>query len=198
MLVPRILYGKYADILKAVRKATREIMKGANLTEALTKEGFVDSSSAPGLCTLHGPFPNLGGSPHYQVWVPWALLTKHDYEGKVSPERMDQLFEQSLETPWGTLGILAFRNQNWADVPVRYLPILTAALRYWDEFATQGEWFTFGTGYGSGLWQVPSNVQFVLARLGVPKEVLTTPILPDNSLAALVATYLQNVVVPKT
>lgn len=191
MIAPALTYGLYRDVNLRVGKAVTAISKGASLADALCTEGWLDAAAVPGLCVLNGPSPLLGGEPHHNLWLPWLRLETAADHGRLSAAREEELFHESLQSPWGTIGLIAQANQIWLYPQARHRPLLDAALRHWDEIDGRGAWYSNGARQGDVLWALPSNVKYVLANLGVPTDVLNQP-LPSGGLATLTQEYLRS------
>lgn len=186
MLIPAVLFGRYAEVNRKVKKAVTCMTKGAALDEALSVDDQTNASQTNGLFVLNGPSPSLGGGDHWHVWLPWTVLNNVAGKGSLTPCRMNEIFEQSLTSNWGTLGLLAHANQIWLFPEQRHPPLLQAALHFWPEFAHEGSRYSSGSAAGATLWSLPNNVKYVLARRGVSVEALMSP-LPNGSLADFLA-----------
>ena len=67
----------------------------------------------------------------------------------------------------------------------RFQPFLHAALAVWKELDAVGPRYSSGSSNGSPLWEQPNNLRFVLANLGVPNEILNSPLPPEGPAALL-------------
>ena len=179
MLIPEFMYGLSKKAHSAARAIARRLKAGAPWDEAVPRE-TADTSLLPGLIVLNGPSPLLGGQQHFNVY---ALLDEI-LKAKVSGEVEDAAFVECLRTTWGTLSLASFKNQMWLYPEERHVPFLKAVLGRWEEFDAEGARYSFGSPDGARLWDIHSNVKYVLARLGIPQESLREP-LPAGGLAAL-------------
>jgi hypothetical protein len=98
---------------------------------------------------------------------------------------MDAIFRDSLSASWGVLGLLAFDNTLWfyADEE-RYEPFLDAALSVWDELDAVGPRYYVAV-QGKSLWSIPNSLHYILANMGVPHDLLRTPLPPAGPRALL-------------
>lgn len=183
MLIPEFMYGLAKDARRASRSVATKLKKGAAWGEAV-QAAAADTSSRPGLLVLHGPSPLLGGQPHFHVY---ALLDEI-IAAKAPAEVEETAFAECLQTAWGALSLVSFKNQVWLYPEERHAPFMKAVLGRWDEFEAEGARYSFGSPDGARLWEVHTNVKYVLARMGVPQEALRRP-LPGGGLAALVAQH---------
>ena len=77
----------------------------------------------------------------------------------------DAIFEASLQTPWGILGLLSSDNQTWLIPRERHQPFLKATLAFWDELDAIGPRY-YVVGQSQRLWTLPNNLHYVLANMG--------------------------------
>lgn len=179
MLIPEFMYGLSKEARGAARAVARRLKAGVPWGEAVPGE-TADTALRPGLIVMHGPSPLLGGRQHFHVYA----LPDEIFAAKVSAEVEDAAFAECLRTAWGTLSLASFKNQFWLYPEARHAPFLKAVLGRWDEFDAEGARYTFGTTDGARLWDIHTNVKYVLARRGIPQETLREP-LPAGGLAAL-------------
>lgn len=183
--IPVALAGKSDEVTRRLRPRIKAFLKGEPWSP-LDVDESVDAQSVGGLLVLSGPAPLLTGDPHIQAYLPLSLLTKAVAKEQVSPAREDEAVGASLESAWGLLGVLSPPNLMLALPPGRHRPIFDAAVRFWDELDGVGARYTVGLPQGARLWNLPTNLRYVLARLGVPEARLTEP-LPPGGLRALVS-----------
>jgi hypothetical protein len=183
MLIPEFIYGLSKEARAASRAIASKLKAGAAWGEAVP-DATAETSSRPGLLVLHGPSPLLGGQKHFHVY---ALLDEI-FAAKAPEEIRESAFGECLRTAWGTLSLVSFKNQVWLYPAGRHVPFLRAVLSRWDEFDAEGARYSFGTPDGARLWDIHSNLKYVLARMGIPPEALRQP-LPEGGLAALVARH---------
>jgi hypothetical protein len=186
MKVPTLAYGLTRDVKARSRKMIAALKKSASLLDAFGSE-TIDTRVTPGLLVLDGPDPDLGGSPHFHLYLPLRVLHDFMYEGHPQLlRREDEFFQATLTQPWATLGLIG-GNSFWINhenAAQTFQPFLDAIFRYWQVFMAEGDRYTGGSPYGRGLWSVPTKIQFVLANLSVPVDVLRSP-LPAEGPAAL-------------
>jgi hypothetical protein len=176
MILPKIIYGIYSEVNKEVRKAVNRILKGAPLEEVLGSQDWMDTTEAEGLCIMQGPNPLLGGSPHYQIWLPWSQILNASLKEKISLKQEQEIFDVSLKYSWSVLGLLAQGNQFWLAPPHRHRPFLDGVIKFWVQYQAVGPRFTTGLNTGAELWAIPNTLKYVLANIGVPAEKLSLPL----------------------
>jgi hypothetical protein len=126
-----------------------------------------------GLVVLQGRSPLIRDDEAHRVH---AL---HEALGSRMPDS-DAVFRDTLAVPWGVLALLGQDTQAWLLVdPERQRMFLQAILDDSDRIDELDGRFTLGQTTGSALWELPTNLQFVLARQGVPAADLIGPA-PDG------------------
>ena len=189
MKIPAILHGKYADVKKACRRRARAIWRGAPL-DSVEDGMWLDSQSTEGLLALDGPSPLLGGKPHFHLFAFETAISDLCPSFASRREMEPQWLSWSLKEPWRFLGILGQGSMMALDRnPMLWSPFLHAAVQFWPVFDAEGARYSLGSSHGQEIWPVPTNLQFVLARRGVPTPTLNAP-LPAGGLAALVMPLL--------
>lgn len=157
---------------------------GKTWHEVAGAEDTIDTADRPGLIVLHGPSPILGGSPHFYCYLPLTNILQAVLEERLPSDIEEKVFEASLQTPWGVLGLLSQTNVMWIYPPKRHQPMLTACLQFWDTLNREGDRYTNGSNTGQNLWAEHTNLKYVLANMGISTDVLSAP-LPDGGVAAL-------------
>jgi len=180
MLIPSSLYGRYEEVKRRGQKMLTRLRRQASFDEAVGAQDLLDTATVPGLLVIHGPSPLIGGQEHFQCFVPHLLIRRALFDNRLTLEITEHVFEASLESPWGLLGLLSQPNQGWLYPRARLRPTLKAALKFWDVFAAEGARYSTGLPWGTDLWSANSNLAIVLAELGVPQEVLQKPLPPEN------------------
>ncbi len=100
-----------------------------------------------------------------------------------------QFVSWSLKEPWRFLGILGQLSTTALERnPLLWNPFLRAAVQFWPIFSAAGPRYSMGSSHGKDLWQLPTNLRFVLAGCGVSTRSL--PNLPAGGLAELVMPLL--------
>lgn len=185
MLIPSLLYGKFAEVKSAVSKAVTRLKRGTSWEDAMDARSVVNTAALPGLVVLHGPSGLLGDSPHFQVFAPLSKVMKEISEGHMPQSVAEEIFTCCLQTSWGFLGLVAQSNNRWLFPPHRHVPFWKATLQYWDELVAVGDRYTFGQDIGKSLWDTPNNIHYVLGNLGIPQEQLRA--LPRGGIRAFSA-----------
>lgn len=191
MLVPTMTYGTYKDVNRRIQKAVTLIASNKSLEDALGLEGWIDSESVTGLCVLNGPSPILGAQAHHQLWLPWSRLEIAASSGRISTFQEEKIFEESLESCWSIIGLIAHANQIWLYPDSRREKFLMAAVRFWREIDNQGAWYTNGDNQGQNIWDTHNNIKYVLANFGATLETLSKP-LPNEDLALFTKKYISD------
>jgi len=183
--VPDLLHGVAKDVRRRAAVAVRSFVAGAPWDEAIAGGPATPVASIPGLLVLNGPSPLLGGDPHFHVFLPLMLVLHGVRDGKIPEAKRDEAVTASLATPWGLLGVIAPVNQLVVYPAARHRPVAAAAASFWGVLDGVGPRYTVGLREGARLWDVVTNLQYVLARLGVPEKRLRAP-LPGGDLRAIV------------
>lgn len=186
MRLPAIQYGPWTEVKKRMRRVVTQLKRGQNLTELMTRDGMLDPSEHQGLLVLSGLV--TGPAPNFHCFMPWVIAWDALFDLRTTPTSPapieDAIFEDSLRTPWGVLGLIASENQLWLLPPTRHAPLLRAALAVWSELEAIGPRY-YSAVQGSPLWSVPNNLHYVLANMGVPIERLNAPLPPGGPGALL-------------
>ena len=178
MQVPRIIYGTYREVNAQLRN---EVIR---LRRAQDWNDLVDTAILPGLEILNGPSPLLDGDPHFHCFLPLTIFLERIDTARLPSEVEQEIFEASLRTAWGTLGLLSPANRIWVFPQERHLPLLRAAYHFWETLDAEGARYTVGSATGAPLWSIGSNLKYVMANHGVPSSVLNAP-LPERGPASL-------------
>ena len=176
MLLPAIQYGDWQTVKRRMRKVVTQLKRGAGLIEVMTQEGMLDTTEHPGMLVMIKSA--TGPVPHFHCFALWRLAWEAFFDVRTEPvpgHVADAVFEASLQTPWGILGLLSSDNQPWLYRTERHQPFLYAALSAWDELDAVGPRY-FVVGQGERLWAVHNNLHYVLANMGVPNDVLRAPL----------------------
>jgi hypothetical protein len=187
MQIPAVMYGELAEAKKLSAAAVRSFLKGQTWQDALGAASFVDSESNASLFVMNGPAPLLGGEPHFHLFLPLALLLEQANKGKADQARLEEAIASSLDSPWGTLGVLAPKNQMLVYPPHRHRAILNAAVTWWPQLDADAR-YTVGMREGKRLWETVTNLQYLLGQAGVPIETMRAP-LPRQGLQAILPDY---------
>lgn len=180
MLLPAVQYGDWPTVKRRMRKIVAQLKRGAELIDVMTNDGMLDTADHPGLIvmvrSILGPVPNFHCfAPMRQAWDAFF-----DIRVEPPPARItDAIFEASLQTPWGILGLLSSDNQTWLIPRERHQPFLKATLAMWDELDSVGPRY-YWTVQGERLWRVARGLHYVLANMGIPNDMLRSPLPPEG------------------
>jgi hypothetical protein len=185
MLLPAIQYGDWPTVKGRMRKVVTELKRGTDLIEEMTKDGMLDTDDYSGMLVMIRS--TLGQVRNFHCFAPWRLaedpLRDLRTEQTVPSSEEEAVFVASLQTPWGILGLLSSDNQTWLIRRERHQPFLNATLSFWDELDAVGPRY-YVVGQGQRLWTLPNNLHYVLANMGVPNDMLRSP-LPSEGPRAL-------------
>jgi hypothetical protein len=148
-------------------------------------DSILDTSQVAGLLVLNGPSPLIGGTSHFQCYLPLLTIEKALIEKRLSPEVGNKIFEASLESPWGVLGLLSPANVMWLASPEKYKPFLKAVFQFWSLLYAERDRYSAGLEYGQDLWSIQTNLKYVLANIGVSTAILKAA-LPGGGLESLI------------
>jgi hypothetical protein len=183
--LPVIQYGDWKSVKKRMQRVVTQLKRGADLVDVMTTDGMLDTETTPGLLVIAGI--QVGSVPNFHCFAPWKLA----FDSFAAAENSDAfaaiedaIFDASLRSSWGVLGLLSTENQFWLIPASRHRPLLHATLEVWPELDAVGARY-YGAVQGRRLWDVPNNLHFVLANLGVPTDVLRAPLPPEGPRALL-------------
>lgn len=95
VMLPSFLYGRFADVSRACRKAATRFIKGASLSEL--PDALIDVATMDGYIVVEGPHPNLATEAHYQGYALVArLLDRLDARDAI----WDRFLDEMLAHPW--------------------------------------------------------------------------------------------------
>lgn len=184
MKLPAHFYGLYREVKRRNAKIITQLCRGADWMELVEAGGFLDVETTPGFVMVDGPSPLTGGQPHFQIWPLWyeiyGLTASFKGKPRVSKELAQEVFERSLTRPWSTLGLVCYRGLHWLSEKHRYRPFLDAVRHYWELFDSIGPRYSGGLQQGSTLWLAGNSIKYVLANLGMPTDVLRSPLPPGG------------------
>jgi hypothetical protein len=184
MLLPAVEYGAYADVKKRMPSIVRRLVRGEGLIEVMTEGGMLDVAEHPGKLLFAGA--TRGPERNFHTGLPWLLLWQAllDRNTKAAPAISGAIFDASLEVAWGVLGLLSPDNTPWLIPETRFGPFLDAVIKVWDELDAVGPRY-FSAVQDKPLWHVHNSLHYVLANMGVPHELLHTPLPPGGPRALL-------------
>lgn len=185
MQLPTFLYGLYRDVKPQCRKLVTRLRRGTPWSE-LTDD-YVDTDDVPGLLVLDGPIPYLGHEPHFHIFAP-LTIARYAMPDRLGWEHTQVIFEESLKTAWGVLGLASQSGQFFIPHVSAHdrLRFIQAMVSFWDEIDGVGARYTMAYQTGSRFWDVPTMLKYCLGHAGIPVEKLSEP-LPPGGLEALVA-----------
>ena len=185
MQLPAIQYGDWKTVKKRMARVVTLLKRGADLVEVMTADGMLDTTTTQGMLVIAGI--QVGPVPNFHCFAPW----KPAFDSFAADENSDAfatiedaIFDASLGSSWGVLGLLATENQFWLLPASRHRPLLHAALEVWPELDAVGARY-YAAVQGEPLWSVPNNLHYVMANLGVPTDVLRAPLPPEGPRALL-------------
>lgn len=184
MLLPAIQYGPWSVVKKRMRTVISQLKRGKDLGDEMTRDGMLDTADHPGMLVLAGIVH--GSVTCFHCAMPWKKAWDELFDPltpTVPSPAEDAVFEASLRTPWGVLGLLAWESQPWLYPTSRHEPFLHAALAVWDELDAVGARYV--AVQGERLWSVHTNLHYVLGNMGVPAEMLRVPLPPEGPRALL-------------
>ncbi|HWO19806.1 MAG TPA: hypothetical protein VNO30_13565 [Kofleriaceae bacterium] len=185
MLLPAIQYGPWREVKKRMRTVISQLKRGKDIGEVMLRDGLIESSEHPGMLVLSGIM--TGPVPHFHCFMPWKKAWDELFDLRTTPTSPapieDAIFEASLQTPWGLLGLIAHDSNSWM-IPTRYEPFLHAVLGAWSELDAVGDRYCVSF-YGRRLWSAPNNLHYVLGNMGVPLDLLNAPLPAEGPRALL-------------
>ena len=133
---------------------------------------------------------------------PWLMKYFSDmvYEKQNADkdQEIQNCFLKLLENGWSTLCLCEAQNslfwnpfvhdENTFDRKARWLPFVSAMLEHWDSYVEMGNVFDNDEYEINTIWERNTALIFILANLGVPDEVLSSP-LPDMNLQKIIDKY---------
>jgi hypothetical protein len=152
-------------------------------------EEWLTVEETPGLLVLQGPSPVLGGRDHFHCFGLTHAVFKATVEKKLPETVWGLLFEEALQSTWLLLG---FMGQDTRDVLLKFsreVPFLRAVAKRWHALDGMGARYTLGSQSSERLWELPTNIQYLLGRLSGTLEIVRRP-LPPEGLAGLITLLL--------
>ena len=169
MLLPAIQYGPWPEVKRRMSKVVTQLKRGAGLIELMTQDGMLDTEETRGKLVMVRSI--LGPASNFHCFAPWRQARESLRE---KPPIIEGIFDASLKTPWGVLGLMSADNSPWIWPRERHQPFLTATLTFWDELDAVGPRYSWGQP-NERLWRVARGLHYVLANMGVPDNVLDAP-----------------------
>jgi hypothetical protein len=159
-MLPSKLYGPERAVTEAALRLARLVEHGAPLEDAVPAD-----LEPSGLVVLQGGSPLIRDDDAHRVYA------VHVHLGARSPESAT-LFEQTLEVPWGVLALLGQDTQPWLLNPASHRPFLRAVREHHRAIIALDGRYTLGQPVGAALWDLPTNLRYVLAHQGVAVQEL--------------------------
>lgn len=185
LLLPAGLVGTVSEVEDRIRRQFAAFMAGG-AWNPFNSTDLVKASSVGGLIVLSGPAPLLADAPHVQAYLPLGRLIKAMVDGRVSRQQEDEAVAASLRSAWGVLGLLAPPNQMLVYPAERHRIIAEGVAECWNELDGVGARYSIGLPQGARLWSLPTNLQFVLSKIGIDVQRLAEP-LPEGKVHELLA-----------
>ena len=177
------MYGRFREVKRECSKLVTQLRRGKPWAE-LGGE-MIDTREHPGLLVLDGPSNLTGGDVNFNLFAT-AHAISYAIPRRLPHEAPNELFEPMLATHWGFVAMLGQWGRCFLFPPGHQAAFLHALARYWDDLDPDQPRFTNGSRSGDPLWQLPTNIQFCLAREGLAGELFERPV-PPGGMAELVA-----------
>ncbi len=191
MLIPSVLYGSYKEVKACCNEVVMRLKKGQTWDQAMPAGHMTETAENSGLILLNAPYAALGKETNYQCYFPLSAIDEARLDNALPPDTIDAIFLASLQTPWGLLGLLSRDNTGWFEKDGAqksedgYRPFLRALLPQWDLLYGEGDRYAMGSTHGENLWDMPTNLHYVLANMGASVDSLREP-LPPGGLPAFI------------
>jgi hypothetical protein len=187
MKIPSFLYGQYSKVKIECRRKAKELKRGAAF-EDLPAGQWTDTANAPGDIVLDGPSRAISYQGEQFCCFGLIIAIRNEWKDAEWTEFRDTILatyhKAAMREPWIFLGLLGQLSSSFLDQRPEWLdPFARGAVKHWPLLEAEGARYTKGVGPRE-LWNLPTNIKFALARLGVPVEKLLAP-LPPGGLAAL-------------
>ena len=180
MLLPAIQYGDWKDVRPRIKAIVRRVKRGEDIIAVMSEGGMLDTSTTPGMLIVGGTM--RPGWTNFHCHEPWKqlLLALEDVRVSRDEALQNRIFNASLSTTWGVLGLMAYSNLLWfSGRHDWYEPFVDAASRAWDEIDAVGARY-FVALHPESMWDMPNGLKQVLAKLGVPTDRLRAPLPPGG------------------
>jgi hypothetical protein len=177
--VPSGLVGPLGEVRTRLRRQVRDFIAGGPW------QPYADDPVEPSGLIVLSPSAALAAGRHVWAYLPLSLLVAEIVAERMDPEQERIAVQASLQTPIGLLGLLAPPNQMLIHPPAVHRPAAEAVARFWPELDAVGARYTIGTTDGARLWDLPTNAQYLLGKVGVPRDALARPLPPGGPAALL-------------
>ncbi len=130
------------------------------------------------------PMPVIAADPTFvRPYLVLAPLVDAITADTLDPRDEEAAVQGCLDDPYGVLALLSPPSQMLVHPEHRHRPVVEAATRFWAELSDMR--CSLGTNDGAPLSELPSNLQYVLAHLGVTPERLRVALPPEGPAALL-------------
>ena len=199
MLIPSCFYGTLKDIKREMKKTAKKLLAGKSVEESFSaypmldsvdypKSTFFISSTIQTLCTV-----NDFHFPWLMRYISDLVYEKDDIDDEME---IQKCFLALLEKDWSALCLCEAQNSLYSnpifktpfDCKTRWLPFVSAMLEHWNSYVKMGNVFDNDEYKINTIWERNTALICILANLGVPREVLSSP-LPDMNLQKIIDTY---------
>lgn len=183
MKIPAFLYGSYPKVKSACRRKAKELKRGAAFAD-LPANQWLDTMTTPGDIAVDNISRSIPRQPEHFYCFALAIAIRDEREGTPLEQLLDNImlpfYEAALLEPWLFLGALGQHSTFFLDWrPEWQGPFVRAAVEFWPLFSAEGARYTLGVS-PEELWDLPTNISFALARLGIPQEKFEAPLPPGG------------------
>jgi hypothetical protein len=187
--LPALLHGTAEEVAARCDGAIARLGDNLSWDQAMHAAELADTQATPGLLVLSGPSPLLRGESHFHCYLPVLRIVEAVNRRRLDPGVEEHVFQRSLDTAWGCLGLIAPVNTILLHPRQRLAPLVAACLRFWRTLDAEGERYSNGSRSGHRLWELHTGLHFALSNLGVAETVLNAP-LPPEGLAAVAEAFV--------
>jgi hypothetical protein len=162
--LPSMLFGTEAAVDENAADAVRMLDSGMTLDTVVAAD-----LRSEALVLLQGGSPIMRDVEAHRVFAIHARL---------DPTRPDAepLLASTLQTEWGVLALLGQDTQRWLFPEERHQPFLAAVVQHAPALTELDGLYTIGLTSGTALWDLPTNLKYVLAQVGAPPKDLIAPL----------------------
>ena len=148
MQLPKVFFGRYADVRKAVLSLLRKVRKGATLAELEELHDTVDPKGRDARLLLAHAHASVAAEAHFQCFVLTHQLFLDLVDGRVPRTRQHAFSAELLTWDWGVLSLMDGTGGDlWlADLSERQAVALVRAVAFrWQDFCRYGERYFSGS-----------------------------------------------------
>ena len=201
MLIPSCFYGTLKDIKREMKKTAKKLLAGKSVEESFSAYPMHDSDDYPeSTFFISLTIQNLCTANDFHF--PWLIesISSIVYEKQDTDKdkKIQKCFLELLEKDWSALCLCEAQNslfwnpivhdENTFNRQTRWLTFVSAMLNHWDSYVKMGNVFDNDEYEINTIWERNTALRYVLANLGVPHEVLSSP-LPDMNLQMIIDKY---------